>query len=141
MRLSAPVMSAFLAALAFAAAAQTPDSGRFDGDWDVTLSCPASQDGAQPFSYAFTAQVRGSGLHGEYGEAGQPGSMSLDGRIRSDGSASLEARGLTGRTEFNVHQTSRGVPYQHPVTAHFDGARGEGQWVTTRVCPFAFSRR
>jgi hypothetical protein len=140
MRLSAPLIS-LLALAGLGARAQTPDAGRFDGAWDVAVDCPASQDGAAPFSFDFTAVVRGGVLHGERGVAGQPGWMSLDGPISPDGAASLQARGLTGATQYSIGGAARGVPYRHPVAAHFDGARGAGQWVTIRTCPFTFTKR
>ena len=45
----------------------TADTGLYDGAWSVTLDCPRSDDGALPFSYAFTAEVKDGVLHGEHG--------------------------------------------------------------------------
>jgi len=120
--------------------AQSSSGARFDGTWGVTLICPASQDGAKPFTFNFTAQVKDSALHGENGIAGRPGWMALDGPIQPDGSATLDARGLTGLSQYNVSSTGQGVPYHHTVTAHFDDARGTGSWVTTRTCDFTFGK-
>jgi hypothetical protein len=67
--------------------------------------------------------------------------MSLDESIRDDGAADLVAQGVTGAGAYNINQTARGLPYRHPVTARFDGGQGQGQWTTTRVCRFTFTRR
>jgi hypothetical protein len=123
-----------------ATAARTADASGFDGAWAVTLNCPASPDGAMPFTFRFAAQVSGGRLHGENGLAGTPGWMSLDGPIQPDGTAVLDASGVTGRSAYNIHSTGAGVAYHHSVSAHFDADRGAGQWVTTRTCDFAFTR-
>jgi hypothetical protein len=121
--------------------AQPSNAGRFDGRWDVTLVCPKSPDGALPFTFAFTADVKGAMLHGENGVAGRPRWMSLDGPIHSNGAATLDARGLTGHAQDNVGQTDRGVPYRHIVTAQFGSARGTGTWAAVRICDFTFTRK
>ena len=113
----------------------------FDGRWGVILVCPKAPDGALPFTNEFTADVKEAMLHGEYGLAGQPNWMSLDGRIQPDGAANLEARGLTGDSSYAINHTARGVPFEHDVTAHFDASRGTGNWVTIRTCDFTFTRQ
>jgi len=97
-------------------------------------------DGALPFSYAFTAEVKDGVLHGEHGQTGEPGWLALDGRIQPDGAADLDARGITGVAAYDVEGATRGVPYRHPVTAHFAATHGAGTWTTTRVCTFSFER-
>jgi hypothetical protein len=115
-------------------------AGQFDGQWSVTLVCPKSPDGALPFTFEFSADVKDGVLHGERGQSGSPGFMSLDGNIQHNGDADLKAHGLTGHSEYNIDKTARGVPYSHAVTAHFDAAQGTGQWVTPRVCKFTFTK-
>ncbi len=126
--------------LAGADLADAQDSARFDGNWNVVLHCPRGQSGALPFTFRFAARVTAGSIHGENGVAGRPGWMTLDGTIQPDGRATLDASGLTGQSAYNTDQTERGVPYHHPVTAHFDGSQGNGQWVTDRVCSFIFTR-
>ena len=118
----------------------TADTGLYDGAWSVTLDCPRSDDGALPFSYAFNAEVKDGVLHGEHGQTGEPGWLALDGRIQPDGAADLDARGITGVAAYDVEGATRGVPYRHPVTAHFAATHGAGTWTTTRVCTFSFER-
>ena len=98
--------------------------------------CAPNPTGGSHFE--FTANVSNGSLHGEHGSAGQPGRLTLDGNIRPDGGASLSANGITGQPQFNYAQTARGVPYDHPVTAHFEAQRGTGQRTKPRVCNFAF---
>jgi hypothetical protein len=128
------------------ASSATPDGGRFDGRWNVTLVCPRAPDGARPWTIKFTADVKEATLHGEFGVRGQQGSLSLDGRIQPDGAANLQAHGVTGDPHYNIDQTVQSVPYEHDVTARFDGARGTGYWHAYqingqfRTCDFSFGR-
>ena len=123
------------------ASSATPGAGRFDGRWGVILVCPQAPDGALSWTVKFTANVKEAILHGEYGLAGRPGWLSLDGRIQPDGAAHLEARGVTGGAKYNIDQTAQGFPTRYDVTAHFDASRGTGNWVTTRTCDFTFTRQ
>jgi hypothetical protein len=117
-----------------------PDASPYDGKWGVVLHCPRAPDGALPWTFYFTAEVTGGILHGEHGVAGRPGWLSLDGPIAPDGAANLEARGLTGDPHYNINQTAQLIPYRYDVSARFEAARGTGNWVTTRVCNFTFTR-
>jgi hypothetical protein len=129
------------------ASSATPDAGRFGGRWNVTLVCPKAPDGALPWTIEFIADVKEAMLHGEHGLKGQPGWLSLDGRIQPDGVANLEARGITGDARYNLNRTAQSVPFEHDVTAHFDGARGTGNWRAYqsngqfRTCDFTFGRQ
>jgi hypothetical protein len=116
------------------------EAANFDGNWGVTLVCPKSADGALPFTFVFTADVKDSVLHGDYGTPGSPGWMALDGSIKPNGDAIMKAHGLTGHSAYNLHDTARGVPYMHPVTAQFDGSHGTGTWVAPRTCNFTFTK-
>jgi hypothetical protein len=129
-----------LSALLCAASASAQDAGRFDGKWDVSLACPSAPDGALPFTFNFTADVKNALLHGENGVAGRPGWMSLDGLINADGTASLDAHGLTGHSQFNTGHADPGISYHHIVTARFNDARGAGTWTTNRICDFTFTK-
>jgi hypothetical protein len=140
MRGGTAVVGILLASWAHPAASAAPDANRFDGRWAVTLTCPKAPDGALPFIFEFTADVRDAMLHGENGVAGRPGWMTLDGRIASDGAAKLDAYGLTGRSQYNLNNTDSGVSYHRAVTAQFDAASGSGTWVTARICNFSFRR-
>jgi hypothetical protein len=130
-----------LASMLGATTTKAQKTNLFDGDWHVTLACPRAADGALPFTFHFAATVTMSVMHGENGTAGHPGWMVLEGKILPNGDAALEAHGLTGQSAYNINQTERGVPYRHPVTAHFEAMRGAGQWNANRICDFTFTRQ
>lgn len=116
-------------------------AGRFDGAWSVDLQCPASSDGALPFSWRFGGSVRDGVLRAAHGQAGRPAYLLLSGRIAPDGAANLVARGITGTKGYNVHGASEGVSYSYPVSARFSESTGEGYWTGVRRCDFAFTRQ
>ena len=116
-------------------------SAKFDGRWMVTVTCPKSLDGADPYTYDFNADVKGAVLHGERNATKQTGgTLVLDGHIGADGAAELEARGTVGRARYAINHMSEGAGFTHAVLAHFDGAQGNGSWVANRVCTFAFKK-
>jgi hypothetical protein len=112
----------------------------FDGHWAVTVTCPKSPDGAQGYSYDFVAEMKDGALHGERGTSGAPGWFSLDGHVRADGAATMEANGIVGRNGYAINHMGAGFAYHHVVIAHFDGDQGSGSWVTERVCNFTFRK-
>jgi class 3 adenylate cyclase len=113
---------------------------RFDGNWSVAVACSNTADGALGYHLEFTAQVKDGVLHGEKGIEGSPGSIRLDGPIRSDGSATLSARGTTSDAKFSVNAVAKGSPYAYHVDATFDDARGSGKRVELRPCELHFTR-
>jgi hypothetical protein len=126
---------------AAAANAEASAAGKFDGRWMVTIACPRSSDGAMPYSYDFSADVKNAVFHGERNATGQAGgALVLDGHIGADGGAQLEARGVVGKTGYAVNGLSQGASFTHPVTAHFDAAQGSGSWVANRICSFSFRK-
>jgi len=134
------LLTVFLGSWGMSAWPATPDSGPFDGRWDVTLICPRSADGALPFAWEFGAEVKHSALYGVHGTEGQPGWMVLDGTIGANGRADLTAHGLTGLTDYNLNHTEQGAPWEHPVKARFEAAHGDGHWVAPRTCEFKFEK-
>jgi len=120
--------------------AATP-SQLFDGDWDVSINCPAHESGASAYILDFTARVRNGMLRGEKGTAGEPGWILLSGEIRPDGNADLMARGLTNDPKYTVNHSRPGAEYNYPVKAAFQGARGTGQRQKLRVCDLSFNRQ
>ena len=124
------------------APAPTPGSaGRFDGTWNVTIDCPKHSDGALGYVYELVAQVRDGVLRGEQGTEGSAGSLKLQGEIQPDGSARLDAKGLTGDPKYNVKGVSSGVPYAYQVAARFEGSRGTGRRLQLRACELTFTRQ
>jgi caspase domain-containing protein len=113
------------------------DPARFDGTWNVTVDCPA-YNRAAGYTLRFLAQVKDGALHGQHGVTGQPGSLTLTGKILSDGNASIDARGTTGDPKFNLNSASTGSPYAYRANAHFEGSRGSGIRTDLRPCDLTF---
>jgi hypothetical protein len=110
---------------------------RFDGIWHVTISCPA-HEAAAGYNMRFEAEVKDGILSGQYGVSGNPSSVTLKGRIKPDGNAIIDARGMTGDPRLTTKRLQRGSPYSYRVDARFDEARGSGERVETRPCTLTF---
>jgi hypothetical protein len=129
------VFSAF-ASIALADQPRAP----FDGVWTTILSCTNS-NGALGYSFEFPSTVKDSVLHGEKGTKGEPGWLTLDGRIQPDGTARLYVDGLVGAAPFAVGQRPAGTAYGYHVDAKFSGNSGTGQRVEGRPCTLSFERK
>ncbi len=123
---------AVCAGLAGAPAAHA--AGTFDGDWNVTLTCPKGADGASGYRYQFPVEIQQNVLHGEHGERDSRGWLALDGKLEPDGSATLVAQGLTASSP---HANTQ-APYSYEVSAQFDATSGSGSRTTSRKCDFVF---
>jgi hypothetical protein len=130
----------FLVVVAHSDEPSSDASMRFDGEWDTILSCPNS-NGALGYSFEFASIVKQGRLHGEKGTKGEPGWLSLDGQIPTDGHASLYADGLVGAAEAAVGHRPAGTQYGYHVQADFQQASGKGQRVEGRPCTVTFTRR
>jgi class 3 adenylate cyclase len=113
---------------------------RFDGTWNVTLTCPKT-DTAQGYVNKFVAQVREGYLQGDLGTEGTPGWLRLQGSIQPDGTATFDVKGLTGDPKYSVKNDRLGTPYGYNVVAEFEGARGTGRRLQVRACDLTFARR
>jgi hypothetical protein len=118
------------------------DSGsqRFDGAWTTILSCPNS-NGALGYSFEFPATVSDGVLHAEKGSRGQPGWLSLDGKVLADGSADLYVKGIVGAAPFAVGQRPAGTEYGYHVAATFSDTSGTGHRVEGRPCSVVFTKK
>jgi len=126
----------------------TPDSARaqqdaraFDGTWDVTVACAQQPGGVLPYTYKFVAEVKEGVLHAQHGSPGSEASLTLDGKIAPDGSALLEARGVTGNPSHNTRRGASNRPYSYRVAARFEGAKGTGRRLEVRACDVTFVKR
>lgn len=128
---------ALMAALQSGTAAA--DAGSFDGHWNVLALCPPTPNGLPAYTYQFSGDVKAGVFHALQGTAGQPGSLTVDGPIQSDGTAKFAAKGLTGSTLYT--NVPAGSPYGYDVTAKFQGARGTGERVGGRTCTYTFTRQ
>lgn len=84
--------------------------------------------------------MKNATLHGEKGEKGKPGWLQLDGRIQSDGSASIYADGLVGAADYAVGRRPAGTRYGYHIDAKFSQTTGTGKRVEGRACSVTFSR-
>lgn len=103
---------------------RTPALTRFDGAWNVTVHCPAHGT-ASAYTRRLTAQVKDGALVAQLGDAGQPGSLMLSGKIQPDGKASIDARGTVGDSR-NAVKGGQGAAYAYRFDAVFEDTRGAG---------------
>jgi len=128
--------------VAAAAAAEDRPSPKFDGEWNVTLTCLNDEkSGARSYKYFFIAEVKDGVFLGKYGDEGKPGSLTLTGPILADGSALLQARGLVGNSEYTTNRGARGSTYSYEVKARFEDTKGTGERVKGRRCEVEFYKR
>ena len=118
----------------------TADGARYDGTWNVTVVCPPAE-GASAYELELVAQVKDNFLRGEEGADGKPGWLRLQGAIQPDGSATLDAHGLTGDPKYNLKSAARGIPYAYHVAAHFDANHGTGRRLELRACDLRFAKQ
>jgi len=120
-----------------AGAASTP--GQFDGAWEVELVCEGFGRG-QGYTYRFTATVKDSVFHGQYGQEGVPPCLTLDGRISPSGTAVILANGLSGDPKFNPRGFRKGLPYFYHIEATFGDSSGTGRRLEMRACAVTFKK-
>jgi hypothetical protein len=135
------VLSAFsqLGAHADEAAVTAAPITRFDGLWQTTLSC-RNADGALGYSFRFPSTIKNGVLHGEKGNAHQPGWLAIEGSLRPDGTADFYVEGLVGAADFAVGQRPAGTSYGYHVEARFSLDHAEGHRVEGRPCTVVWSR-
>jgi hypothetical protein len=118
--------------------ARARDLGRFDGTWNVTVQCPAHGI-ASGYTRRLLAQVKDGALAAQQGDVGQPGWLTLSGKIQPDGKASIDARGLVGDSRNAANRLSQGAAFAYRVDAVFEGARGVGNRTDdVRPCSLTF---
>jgi class 3 adenylate cyclase len=136
----AAVAPAVMDKTARAPATAAADGARYDGTWSVTVVC-APAEGASAYKLELVAQVKDNFLRGEQGADGKPGWLRLQGVIQPDGSATLDAQGLTGDPKYNLKGVAQGLPYAYVVAAHFDANRGTGRRLELRACDLRFAKQ
>jgi uncharacterized caspase-like protein len=109
---------------------------KFDGSWNVTLSC-AKQGATLGYTRFLTAVVTDSIFHAE----DPTPRLAIDGEIATDGKATLIAKGLTGGPAYAIGHENEGTPYRFTVDAQFDGSRGTGKRNEVRPCNLIFAKR
>jgi caspase domain-containing protein len=130
-----------VAAPAASALPPTSSVARFDGTWTVTIDCPRTPTGAEGYVKRFFVEVKDGVLRGQHGTDGQPNSLTLTGKIQPDGSAAINARGMTGNPRYTVGYAPKGTPYGYSATARFEDARGTGKKTDIRPCDLTFAKQ
>jgi class 3 adenylate cyclase len=136
---AAPVRGADMARMAPSGA--TGDAARFDGSWNVTILCAATPDGALGYKVDLLAQVKDGFFRGEQGTEGNSGWLILEGPIQPNGSARLDAHGLTGDPKYNIKGAAKGSPVGYHVAARFEGPSGTGKRLELRPCDLRFAKQ
>lgn len=139
--LNAPTTAAATAGAMVAPAVPAAARGRFDGPWDITVTCADTREGAQGYTLSLVGEVRDGQLLAQLGTPGRDGSLHLSGSVAGDGSALLLARGRTADPRYAVERAVRGTPYQYRVEARFDDRSGVGKRMDLRPCDLRFVRR
>ena len=114
---------------------------KFDGAWNVTMTCPphnAAGDDAKGYTHRFPAEVQKGRIRGTHGKEGAPGWHFLHGKINEDGSATLRLDGIVNNPAYAIKDAERGKEYTYRIKAQFDASSGIGQRLTGRVCEFEF---
>ncbi|MEO8523475.1 MAG: hypothetical protein ABI460_02030 [Caldimonas sp.] len=131
---------AFAVVGAQAFAAHLPS--KFDGPWNVTLSCPphSGDDDAKGYTHRFPGEVTNSRLRAVHGAEGEPGWHLLTGRIAEDGAATLRLEGIVNNPKYAINGAQQGKAYTYRVKARFEPSSGSGERLTGRTCHFVFAR-
>jgi hypothetical protein len=113
----------------------------FDGAWAITFSC-APFAGALGYSYRVAAQVSDGLLHGEKGEKGKPGWLTIDGKIGADGSLNnLYVDSLVGASQMAVGNVAKGTEFGYHIAGTLNGASGSASRVEGRPCTLDFAKQ
>lgn len=128
------------------AAGSSVASEKFDGNWMTKLVCPAKGN-TEGYTWLIPSTIQGSNFHGEHGTAGQPGYLLIEGKIKDDGSAKLEANGIVASRKYArgifAHQ---GEDYSYDIKAQFEANKGSGTksaglGIVGRECTFEFTKQ
>ena len=129
-----------LAAVAISGDAFAQSAGPFDGKWTTVVSCPASE-GAGSFTLLVDADVKDGVFSGEKGEKGKPGWYSLNGKVQSDGTVEIFARGIVPSSRLAAGNVPVGTPYGYPITGRLEGTKGTGARKGGRPCSVTFTKQ
>jgi hypothetical protein len=113
----------------------------FDGTWSVLQVCETTSEGARGYTWRYDAEVKNGHFVGQYRTKGQSPSMTLEGQIQPDGTANLQAQGISGDAEHNVKFAQAQTPISFRVAAKFEGSKGNGTRLGSRACKFTFSKQ
>jgi hypothetical protein len=129
-----------LIAAATSGEAVAQSAGPFDGKWTTVVSCPAAE-GAGSFTVLVDADVNGGIFSGEKGEKGKPGWYSLNGKVQSDGTVEIFARGIVPSSRLAAGNVPVGTVYGYPIKGRLEGTKGEGARQGGRPCSVTFTKQ
>ena len=112
----------------------------FDGAWSVLQVCDSAEEGARGYTWRYDATVKHGHLVGQYRSKGQRPSLTLEGQVKSDGSAFLIAEGISASSDDNIGFASPQSRISFRVIATFEATVGTGSRVGVRGCRFTFSK-
>ena len=113
----------------------------FDGTWSVLEVCDSTQEGARGYTWRYDASVKDGHLLGHYRNPGQSPSLTLEGQINPDGTATLTAQGISADSDHNIKFAPPMTPISFRVAAKFEAAAGTGSRLGVRSCKFTFTKR
>jgi hypothetical protein len=106
--------------------ATTPEVRRFDGTWFVSWICESTPSGQPEIKGRFVGKASNGVLRGEAGTEGSPGWSSWNGTIRSDGSITIKAEGLSGDTQTDPFHRPAGTKFSYTMIGTLEGTSGVG---------------
>jgi len=119
---------------------------RYDGNWQTKLTCPPKGE-TEGYTSQFPSVIQNSMFHGERGTAGEPGYLTIDGKINEDGSAKFSANGIVASRKYARGVFAhKGEDYSYDVKAQFKdtegtGAKSQGLGIVGRTCVFDFVKQ
>jgi len=111
----------------------------FDGAWSVLQVCDSTKEGARRYTWRYDATVKHGHLVGQYRLKGQRPSLTLEGKVEPDGSATLIAEGLSASSDYSVGFAPPQGRISFRVTAKFEAMLGTGR-AGVRGCRFTFNK-
>ena len=112
----------------------------FDGAWSVLEVCDSTKEGARGYTWRYDATVKDGHLVGQYRTKGQSPSLTLEGQIKPDGTASLVAEGISADSDHNIGFAPPQSRISFRVTAKFEPTMGVGNRLGVRTCKFTFNK-
>ena len=113
----------------------------FDGAWSVLQVCDSpEEEGGRRYTWRYDATVKHGHLVGQYRLKGQRPSLTLEGKVEPDGSATLIAEGLSADSDHNIGLAASQGRISFLVTARFEATLGTGR-AGIRGCKFTFNKQ
>jgi hypothetical protein len=140
----------FSSALSGSALAQPSASGRttgFDGDWQVTMTCPnnTEKSAARGYKRQFPAQVKNGVLQGEIGVADSAGWLRIEGRSAPTATPGSRRSGRTGEPDYAAQHPPPSSPYAYrhrrPLRGRARAAAGASSSASATSSSSAAERR